>query len=54
LDGSVCVKPKMLGQLMFEALYEAAMNPSSPKAKLVSVDLPIITKATLNQCPAEW
>ena len=54
LDGSVCVKPKMLGQLMFKALYEAAKNPSSPKAQLVSVDLPIITKANLAQCPAEW
>ncbi|RUX48992.1 sugar ABC transporter substrate-binding protein [Mesorhizobium sp. M4A.F.Ca.ET.050.02.1.1] len=54
LDGSVCVKPKMLGQLMFKALHEAATNPSAPKAQLVSVDLPIITKETLDQCPAEW
>ena len=54
LDGSVCVKPKMLGQLMFKALHDAATNPSAPKAQLVSVDLPIITKDTLAQCPAEW
>jgi ribose transport system substrate-binding protein len=54
LDGSVCVRPKMLGQLMFKALYEAATNPNSGKAKLVSVDLPIITNNTLDQCPAEW
>jgi ribose transport system substrate-binding protein len=54
LDGSVCVKPKMLGQLMFKALHEAATNPSASKAQLVSVDLPIITKETLDQCPAEW
>ncbi len=54
LDGSVCVKPKMLGGLMFEALHEAATNPNSAKAKLVSVDLPIITKDNLDQCPAEW
>ena len=54
LDGSVCVKPKMLGELMFKALHEAATDPNSAKAKLVSVDLPIITKENLDQCPAEW
>lgn len=54
LDGSVCVKPKQLGRLMFEALYEAATNANAAKAKLVSVDLPIITKANLAECPAEW
>ena len=54
LDGSVCVKPKLLGQLMFEALHEAVTNPDSPKGQLVSVDLPIITKDNLDTCPAEW
>ena len=54
LDGSVCVKPKMLGGLMFKALHEAATDPNAAKAQLVSVDLPIITKETLDQCPAEW
>ncbi|MEZ5670129.1 MAG: sugar ABC transporter substrate-binding protein [Alphaproteobacteria bacterium] len=54
LDGSVCVKPRLLGQLMFEALHEAVTNPDSPKGQLVSVDLPIITKDNLDTCPAEW
>jgi ribose transport system substrate-binding protein len=54
LDGSVCVKPKMLGRLMFKALYEAATHPDSKKGQFVTIDLPIITKESLADCPAEW
>jgi ribose transport system substrate-binding protein len=54
LDGSVCVKPKMLGRLMFKSLYEAATHPDSKKGQFVTIDLPIITRETLADCPAEW
>jgi len=54
LDGSVCVKPAMLGRLMFRELYEAATNSEAEKAQFVTIDLPIITKDTLADSPPEW
>lgn len=54
LAGSVCVKPELLGRLAFKALYEAATKPDSKKGQFVTIDLPVVTKATLAGCPAEW
>jgi ribose transport system substrate-binding protein len=54
LDGSVCVKPETLGRLMFKAMYEAATDPKTPKARFVGIDTPIITKKNLAECPAQW
>jgi ribose transport system substrate-binding protein len=54
LDGSVCVKPELLGRLMFKAMYEAATAPSTPHGRFITIDTPIITKANLNSCPAQW
>ncbi|WP_426213037.1 sugar ABC transporter substrate-binding protein [Mesorhizobium abyssinicae] len=52
--GSVCTRPKLLGKLMFQAMYEAATKPDTPKARFVSYDMPQITKDKINDCPEQW
>ena len=52
--GSVCTRPKLLGALMFKAMYEAATKPDTPKGRFVTYDMPPITKAAINDCPEQW
>lgn len=52
--GSVCTRPQLLGELMFQSLYEAVQNPDTPKARYVTYDMPQITKETLDDCPEQW
>ena len=52
--GSVCTRPKLLGELMFKALHEAVTKPDTPKGRFVSYDMPKITKETINSCPEQW
>ena len=52
--GSVCTRPKLLGALMFQAMYEAATNPDTPTARFVSYEMPKITKDTIEDCPEQW
>lgn len=52
--GSVCTRPKLLGKLMFDAMYEAVTKPETPKARFVSYDMPQITKETIDACPEQW
>lgn len=52
--GSVCTRPKLLGELMFKAMYEAATNPETPTARFISYDMPQITKETIDDCPEQW
>jgi ribose transport system substrate-binding protein len=52
--GSVCTRPKLLGALMFQAMYEAVTKPETPKGRFVSYDMPQITKATIDACPEQW
>jgi len=54
LDGSVCTKPETIGRLSAKALYEAATKKDSPKAQFITYKMPIVTKATLAECPPEW
>ena len=54
LDGSVCMRPKLLGSLLFRVLHDAATGQNTAKAQFVTLDLPIITKDNLDTCPAEW
>lgn len=55
IDASVCTRPKLLGELLFKALYAAATHPQDkPKAEYVTYDLPLITKQTLGDCPENW
>jgi len=54
IDGSVCDRPEYEGRLAAKALYEAVTNPNAKKGLLVSYDTPIVTKATLGDCPPEW
>jgi ribose transport system substrate-binding protein len=54
LSGSVCVKPELLGRMMFREMLDAATNANFKKGKFVTIDLPIITKDSLAGCPAEW
>jgi ribose transport system substrate-binding protein len=52
--GSVCTRPKLLGTLMFKAMYEAATKPDTPKGRFVTYDMPQITKDKINDCPEQW
>ncbi len=52
--GSVCTRPKLLGALMFQAMFEAATNPDTPTARFVSYEMPKITKDTIEDCPEQW
>ena len=52
--GSVCTRPKLLGALMFQAMYEAVTKPDTPKGRFVSYDTPQITKETIDACPEQW
>jgi ribose transport system substrate-binding protein len=48
LDGSVCMRPKLLGELMFKVLHDAATGVNTAKAQFVTLELPIITKDNLD------
>ena len=52
--GSVCTRPKLLGALMFKAMFEAVTKPETPKGRFVSYDMPQITKKTIDSCPEQW
>ena len=52
--GSVCTRPKLLGTLMFQAMYEAVTKPDTPKGRFVTYDMPQITKDTIDDCPEQW
>ena len=52
--GSVCTRPKLLGTLMFKAMYEAVTKPETPKGRFVSYDMPQITKEKIDDCPEQW
>lgn len=53
LDGSVCTKPKLIGELTFKALYEAVQHPDqAKKGQYVTYDLMPVTKDNLKDCPA--
>lgn len=54
LYGSVCTRPKLLGKLMFDAMYEAVTKPATPKGRFVTYDMPQITKAKIDDCPEQW
>lgn len=54
IDGSVCTNPETIGRLAAKALYEAATNPKTAKARFITYDTPAITKATLSACSASW
>lgn len=54
IDGSVCMRPQMLGRLMFQELYESVTNPKSKKGRFVTLEVPILTKENVDQYPAEW
>ncbi|MCP2138478.1 ribose transport system substrate-binding protein [Rhizobium sp. SLBN-94] len=52
--GSVCTRPKLLGSLMFDAMYEAVTKPETEKGRFVTYDTPQITKETIDACPEQW
>ena len=54
LDGSVCVKPELMGRMAAKALFEAIANKGTPSARFITYDTPTITKANLAACPPEW
>ncbi len=54
VDGSVCTRPKLLGALMFKALFEAATNPKTATGRYIAYDMPLITQKTIDACPERW
>ncbi len=52
--GSVWTRPKLLGALMFQAMFEAVTVADTPKARYVPYDMPQITKETIDACPEQW
>jgi ribose transport system substrate-binding protein len=53
LDGSVCTKPQLIGELSFKALYEAVINPAQAlKGQYISYNLLPLTQANVAECPA--
>jgi ribose transport system substrate-binding protein len=52
--GSICTRPKLIGQKMFEELWAASNAPAKPKAHFVTYELKAITKANLADCVPEW
>ncbi|AEI81976.1 D-ribose-binding protein RbsB (plasmid) [Cupriavidus necator N-1] len=54
IDGSVCTRPQMVGRLAAQALYDAVTGKNTRRAQFVTYDTPVITKANLTVCPAEW
>lgn len=54
MHGSVCTRPKLLGELMFKAMHEAVTKPDTPKGRFVTYDMPPITKETIDDCPEQW
>ena len=52
IEASVCTQPKLIGELSFDVLYEAATNPSAAtKGKYVTYDMFPITKDNVDKCP---
>lgn len=54
MDGSVCTNPTTIGRLTAKALFEAATNKNTPKARFITYKTPVVTKATLAECPNGW
>ena len=54
MHGSVCTRPKLLGELMFKAMHEAVTAPDTPNGRFVSYDMPQITRETIDDCPERW
>lgn len=54
MDGSVCTSPVTIGRLAAKALFEAATNKGTPKARFITYKTPVVTKATLAECPTGW
>lgn len=52
MDASVCTQPKLIGELSFDALYEAVSNPGSAKhAQYISYKMYPLTKDNVADCP---
>lgn len=54
LDGTVCMPWETVGRMSAEALYEAVTNPDTPEGRVIDVDTPLVTAATLADCPPQW
>ncbi len=54
LDGTVCMPWNTVGRMAAEALFEAATNKDAAKGRVIDVETPLVTKETLEACPAQW
>jgi ribose transport system substrate-binding protein len=52
IEASVCTQPKLIGELAFKVLHEAATNPSAAKkGQYVTYDMYPLTKDNVDKCP---
>ena len=52
IEASVCTQPKLIGELSYKVLAEAAANPSAAKkGQYVTYDMFPLTKDNLDKCP---
>lgn len=52
--GDVCFKPVDEGAKAFDTLYEQITGKSAAPKKVLSYDIPTITKANVDQCVPQW
>jgi ribose transport system substrate-binding protein len=52
IEASVCTQPKLIGELSFKILFEAAADPAAAKkGQYVSYDMYPLTKDNVDKCP---
>jgi ribose transport system substrate-binding protein len=54
IEASVCTQPKLIGELSFKVLFEAAADPAAAKkGQYVTYDMYPLTKENVDKCP-KW
>lgn len=54
IAGSVCVRPAIMGRLMFKALLAAADGTDKKKGRFITYPIFEITKANTGKCQPDW
>jgi ribose transport system substrate-binding protein len=54
IDGTVCYKPRELGELAFAALYDDVTGKKPLHAAFITYRTPGITRANARECPPQW
>lgn len=52
IEASVCTQPRLIGELSFTALFDAASDPAkAKKGQYISYDMVALTKENVDSCP---